>query len=326
MTSTLGIENVFSVEELRRARDVVAPELVRMIGDRPDMVVVSADMGPSVDDIRQQHPDRFFEFGIAEANAMSVAGGLAASGLTPYVMAMGPFCAVKCAEQIRTDLAIARQRVRIVARLSGVAMGWFGPSHHALEDIAVCRSIPNLTLVAPSDGKSTIAALRSTADWDGPVYVRVSAGVDEVVYDEIPAIEHGRFLKVKDGSDITLIATGTGVAASVKAADILAEEGISAAVLDAVYLKPLDEQAAVAAMRRTGAVLTVEEHYVTGGLGAAVGEALMRHGATGRFAIHGFPDEEILVSTPGALLDHYGISGPGIAARARSLLDTRRSA
>lgn len=318
--SSIGIENAFSVEELRRARDVIAPELTRMLEERADLVVVSADMGPSVAQVRERHPDRYIDFGIAETNAMSAAGGLAASGMIPYVIAMAPFCAVKCAEQIRTDLSYTQLPVRIIARLSGVAVGWFGPSHHSLEDIAITRSIANLTVVAPSDGNSTLAVLRSTIDWEGPVFVRVSAGVDKVVHQEIPDITRGKFLKVREGKDITIVATGAMVAASVAAAEELAAEGIEAAVLDAVYLKPLDEDALGDAMSATGTILTVEEHSVVGGLGTAAAEALMRHGAMGRFGIHGFPDEEILVSTPAALMQHYGLSSAGIAARARRLL------
>jgi transketolase len=313
------MENVFFEDDARRAGDVVELELIRLIEENPDVVVLSADMGGAIPELRERHPDRYVEFGIAETNTMSVAAGMAAGGLVPYVLSMAPFGALKCAEQIRTDLAYTRLPVRIVARLSGLAMGFFGPSHHAVEDIAITRSIAGLTVVAPSDNASTTALLRSTAGHPGPVFIRVSAGIQSEVHPEVPDIPYGRFVPVRDGSDVTVIATGTGVAAAVGAAEILSGEGVSVGVLDAAYLKPLDEEAILAAAERTGAILTVEEHSVVGGLGAAVAEVLGRHRVAAKVALHGLPDEELEVGTPAALLERYGITPVAVADAVRRL-------
>jgi transketolase len=316
------MENVFSDEAARRARqrNVFDPELLRLVEERDDVVVLSADMGGALPELRGRRPERYFELGIAETNTVSVAAGMAASGLRPYIISMGPFGAIKCAEQLRTDAAYTLLPVRFLARLSGLAMGFFGTSHHAVEDIAIARSITNLTVVAPCDPNSTLALLRSTVEHPGPVYFRVSQDTGADVYSEIPAIERGRFVRVRSGADVTIIATGVGVSASVGAAELLGAEGVGVEVLDAAYLKPFDEEAVLRAAETTGAILTVEEHSVVGGLGAAVAEVLGRHRAPARLRLHGLPDEDLDVATPAVLLERYGLTAPGVADQVRRLL------
>jgi transketolase len=320
--ATPQMENVFSEEQARRARrsNTVGLELLRLVEERDDVVVLSADMGAAMSDLRQRHPDRYFELGIAETNTVSVAAGMAACGLIPYVISMGPFGAIKCAEQLRTDVAYTHLPVRFLARLSGLAMGFFGTSHHAVEDIAIARSITNLTVVAPCDERSTLELIRSTVDHPGPVFLRVSEGVDALVYEDVPTIERGRFVTVRPGTDATVIATGVGVGAALGAARILEALGISVEVLDAAYLKPLDEAAILRAARATGAILTVEEHSVVGGLGAAVAEVIGRHGVPVRLRLHGLPDEDLEVATPPILLERYGLTAPAVAEALRRLL------
>jgi transketolase len=319
---TPQMENVFSDEQARRARrsNVVGEELLRMVEERDDVVVLSADMGAALADLRQRHPGRYFELGIAETNTVSVAAGMAACGLVPYIISMGPFGAIKCAEQLRTDAAYTLLPVRFVARLSGLAMGFFGTSHHAVEDIAIARSITNLTVVAPCDDNSTLALLRSTVDHPGPVFFRISEGVEAPIYHEVPAIERGRFVTVRPGTDVTVIATGLGVGAGLGAARLLESQGISVAVLDAAYLKPLDEAAILRAAEQSGAILTVEEHSVVGGLGAAVAEVLGRHRAPARLGLHGLPDEDLDVATPPVLIERYGLTPQAVADAVRRLL------
>jgi transketolase len=233
---------------------------------------------------------------------------------------MGPFGAIKCAEQLRADVTYTRLPVRFVARLSGLAMGFFGTSHHAVEDIAIARSLTNLTVVAPCDERSTAALLRSTIDHDGPVFYRVSEGVEHEVYGEEPVIERGRFVTVRGGTDATVIATGVGVGAALGAARLLELEDISVEVLDAAYLKPLDEEEILRAAGTTGAILTVEEHSVVGGLGAAVAEVLGRYGAPARLRVHGLPDEDLDVALPAVLLERYRLTPAGVADEVRELL------
>jgi transketolase len=165
-----------------------------------------------------------------------------------------------------------------------------------------------------------VALLRSTVDHPGPVFFRVSEGGTEAVYVEQPVMERGRFVPVRPGADATVIATGLGVAASLGAAAMLEREGVRVAVLDAAYLKPLDEDAIVRAAAATGAILTVEEHSVVGGLGTAVAEVLARARMAPRFRIHGLPDEDLEVGVPAALLERYGVTASGVADQVRELL------
>jgi transketolase len=292
------------------------------LGDRrEDVVMVSPDMGitPVGGAFAVRHPGRFFDAGIAEANAISLAAGLAAEGFIPYVVCMAAFGMLKCAEQIRTDLAFTGLPVRILAAWSGLAMGYFGTSHHAIEDIAVARSITNLTLVAPCDDVSGRALLSSTVDHAGPVVFRLGDGQEKQVHGEGLVVERGRFAVARPGNDVTVIATGREVGESVQAAEVLAEEGIEVGVLDAAYLKPIDEDAIVGAARRSGRILTVEEHNVVGGLGTAVAEVIARSGVPTKLALHGLPDEDLLAGVPGQLYERYELNCDGIVARLRRL-------
>jgi len=322
-TAMRPMENVFTEQQQGRSGrpTYIGRELLRLVEERDDVVVLSADMGAVVSELRERHPRRYFELGIAETNTVSIAAGLAACGFVPYVVSMGPFGAIKCAEQLRADVAYTRLPVRFVARLSGLAMGFFGTTHHAVEDIAITRTLTNLTVVAPSDEQSAVALLRSTVDVPGPVFFRVSEGVGSSVYLDAPAIERGRFVPVRPGTDATVIATGLGVAAALGAAALLEREGgVRVAVLDAAYLKPIDEEAILRAAVATGAILTVEEHSVTGGLGTAVAEVLARNRIAPRFRIHGLPDEDLDVALPAVLLERYGITPVGVAEQIRELL------
>ncbi|MBX5437323.1 MAG: hypothetical protein IRZ33_08900 [Alicyclobacillaceae bacterium] len=317
--------NVFTEHEAAvpsSQRQAVIEELISWAARDERVVVVSADMGAAVADFRKHFPNRYFDFGIAETNTISAAAGLAACGLVPHVISMAPFGAIKCAEQIRTDVAYNHLPVRILAFLSGLAMGFFGTSHHAIEDIAVLRAIPNMTVVAPSDPLSAVALLRASAAHAGPVFFRMSEGVDQFVYPSLPDVQWGRFLKVREGRDVAIVATGVGVPAALRAADVLAGEGISAGVIDAAFLKPLDEQAIVEAASATRAVVTVEEHNVLGGLGTMVAETLARHRLSVPLGMVALPDEDLEVGVPAYLLNRYGITPDGVVAKVREVLSS----
>ncbi|MFC6019999.1 transketolase family protein [Plantactinospora solaniradicis] len=297
----------------------VGVEIARLADLDDRVVALSADMSAVLADLRQRHPERYFEFGIAETNTISAAAGMAASGLRPYVLSMAPFGAIKCAEQLRTDVAYNHLPVRFVARLSGLAMGFFGTSHHAVEDIAIARTLTNLTVVAPADANATIGLLRSTVDHDGPVFYRISEGTSPV-YPEPPTFSYGKWVQVRPGKDLTIIGYGIGVGLGLAAAEILAAEGIDAAVLDALYLKPFDSEALLAAARDTGKLLTVEEHNEIGGLGSIVAEALGRNRVPADLDTLALPDVDLEVGVPAALHAHYGLTPDGVAQRARALV------
>jgi transketolase len=295
-------------------------EIARLADEHTDVVALSADMSAVLADLRSRHPDRYVEFGIAETNTVSAAAGMAACGLRPYVLSMAPFGAIKCAEQLRTDVAYTRLPVRFVARLSGLAMGFFGTSHHAVEDVAIARSITNLTVVAAADSNATAGLLRSTFDAPGPVYYRISEHT-QPVYSAPPVFAPGRWVRVREGTDATIIGHGIGVGLAVAAAQNLAVDGIQAAVLDAAYLKPYDRDAIAEAAEVTGALVTVEEHNEVGGLGALVAEELGRRRLGCALSTLALPDEDLAVGVPADLHRHYRLTPDEVAGRVRALLD-----
>ena len=297
-------------------------ELASLGETRPDVVVLTADLmfSNGLNAFRDRFPDRFINTGIAEQNMMSVAAGLAASGFIPYVATFASFASLLCAEQLRTDLAYTGMPVRIIAHHAGISMGFYGTSHHAVEDIAVTRAMGNMTVVSACDGPAVRGLIRATVDVDGPVYFRVGRGAEKDVYDAVPAFAHGRFVKLREGADATIIATGLGVRAALDAATLLQQDGVSVRVLDAAYLKPLDGEAILAAARETGAILAVEEHNPHGGLGGAVAEVLAEAGAATRFRRHALPDDYALVAPPTHLYRHYGLTGEGVAKALKGLV------
>ncbi|MET0145786.1 MAG: transketolase C-terminal domain-containing protein [Ilumatobacteraceae bacterium] len=297
-------------------------ELSAMADERDDIVVLTADLALSngTNVFQARHPRRFFNTGIAEQNMMSVAAGMAASGLVPYVSTFASFASLLCAEHLRTDLAYTKLPVRVLSHHAGISMGFYGTSHHAVEDLAVTRAIGGMTVVTPCDGNAIRGILRATVDVDGPVYIRIGRGAERAVYDDVPTFEPGRFATLRNGADATVIATGQGVTAALEAAALLAAEGVDVRVLDAVYVKPLDADAILAAATETGAVLTVEEHNPHGGLGGAVAEVLAEAGLGVRFRRHSLPDDYALVAPPTQLYRHYGLTGPGVADALRTLL------
>ncbi|MEZ5554237.1 transketolase family protein [Haliea sp.] len=302
-------------------------EAFRRYGEQnEDVLLISPDLGagPVTGAFVQQFPERFIDAGIAECNAMSMAAGMATYGYKVFVLQMGAFGALKCAEQIRTDLAFSQVPVRILSAWSGLAMGFFGTTHHAVEDIAITRAIPGLTVLAPADDNAATAMLSASEQVPGPVFIRLTDANIHPVYDAPPEITVGRFGRLRDGVDGTIVGTGLGAQLAAGAAALLAQEGLSIRVLDAYSLKPLDEAAIVEAARATGAILTVEEHLVTGGLGSAVGEVLARNGLAVAFAIHGLPDETLTVGMPEQLYAHYGLTIEETAQRMRSLVSGKR--
>jgi transketolase len=289
------------------------------LADRdPRILTLTADLSSVLADFRERHPGRYIELGIAETNSVSLAAGLAASGYLPYIYSMAPFGVLKCAEQLRTDVAYNHLPVRLVARLSGLAMGFFGTSHHAVEDIAVARAITNMTVVAPADGNAVLSLMRSTAELDGPVYIRISEGTPNV-YGTVPAFARGRWLQLRSGNDVTLLGHGMGTGLAVAAAAELAAEGIQADVYDAAYLKPFDEAALVASATRTGRVVTVEDHNEIGGLASIVAGVAGRRRLAADLRNVGLPDADLEVGVPADLYEYYGLTVRGVVAAAREL-------
>jgi len=304
---------------------VLGEELAEMAHSDPRIIVATADLASAnrTNDFKAVHPDRFFDFGIAEKNMITAAAGMASCGMVPYVATFASFSAILGAEQIRTDCAYPRQKVRIVGTHSGMSMGFYGTSHHALEDLGMLRCMADLTVICATDANHLRAILRKSVDHPGAMYIRLGRGRDPEVYAEVPELEIGRAIRLREGKDLTIIATGSQVRAALDTAETLAADGIETRVVDMHTISPLDRAEIEAAATETAAILTVEEHNVTGGLGTAVAEVLVDLPRV-PFKRHGVPDRYVEVGPPAALYAHYKLDAPGVTAVAREFLETTR--
>lgn len=305
---------------------VFGEELAELADHDDRITVLTADLARSnrATDFAARHPQRFFDVGIAEKNMITVAAGMAASGFVPFAATFASFAALLGCEQIRTDCAYPRQPVRIVGHHSGMSMGFYGTSHHSLEDLGILTTIANLAVVAVSDANHLRAVLRASLDYPGAMYIRLARGRDPQVYATVPDLRIGQAIRLREGSDLTIIATGSQVRPALDAASRLAEtDGVSTRVVDMHTIAPLDSDEIAAAATDTQAVLTVEEGNRTGGLGTLVAQTLLEGGfgsAGLRFARHGVPDEHAPIGPPAALYAHYRLDASGIATRAQELL------
>jgi transketolase len=240
--------------------------IVLMVGDLGFGVVVS---------FMEQLPNQFVNAGVAEQNMTGMAAGMALSGKIVFTYSIANFPILRSLEQVRNDICYHNANVKIVAVGGGMAYGSLGPSHHATEDLAIMRAIPNMMVVAPGDPIETRLAVQALVDYEGPAYLRLGRAGEPTVHTSRPDFVLGRALTVREGQDITLISTGGQLYDSVQVADQLAEQGVSTRVLSMHTLKPLDAAAVLRAARETPAIVTIEEHSVLGGLGGAVAEVLM---------------------------------------------------
>ena len=284
------------------------------LGDQYDFFVMDADLSGSTQTavFGKKFPDRFANCGIAEANMVSTAAGIAAAGLPVFVSSFAMFACGRAYEQIRNSVAYPQLNVKIAASHAGVTVGEDGATHQFCEDLALMRSLPNMTIVNPADATETYAAVEAILKYDGPVYFRLGRYAVPVVFD--PAdyrFELGKGRVLRDGEDAVIFATGIMVAAAIEAGELLAAEGIDAAVVNIHTIKPLDEELVVAAAKETGKVVTVEEHSVIGGLGGAVCECLSEKAPVPvkRIGVNDVFGE----SGPAtALLEKYGLDAEGI--------------
>jgi transketolase len=303
---------------------VLGEELADLADRDPRIVVATADLANSSRsrDFANRHPERFIDFGIAERNMITAAAGMASCGLIPYVATFASFAGILAAEAIKTDCAYPRMKVRVLGHHSGISMGFYGTSHHSTEDLGMMRTIADLTVVCAADANQLRAILRASVEHPGAMYIRLGRGRDAQVYDTVPEdFAFGRATKLREGTDLTIIATGSQVHAALAVADRLADHGRSIRVLDMHTIKPLDEVAVLEAARETGAILTVEEHNVMGGLGSAVSEVLAE-GASVPFRRHGIMDEFSLIGPPAALYAHYRLDADGVTAVVREFLES----
>ncbi len=291
--------------------------LEKLGAEYPSLVVLDADLVGATKTayFQKRYPERHFDCGIAEANMMGVAAGLAAEGFLPVVSTFAMFAAGRAYEQVRNSIGYPGLNVKIVASHGGVSVGEDGATHQCNEDLALMRSIPGMTVVCPSDGVETEAAIRAILSHKGPVYVRLGRSDVPILHDaESYRFELGRGSILREGRDVTLVATGLCVYEALRAAEILSSRGIDAEVIDIHTVKPIDRETVVASAKKTRRVVTVEEHSTVGGLGSAVCGVLSENAPTLTLKL-GVPDVYGRSGSARALLEHFGLTREGIAGR-----------
>jgi transketolase len=306
-------------------RDAYGQTLLELGRENPKVVALDADLSGSTKTslFAKEFPARFFNVGIAEANMVGMAAGLAAGGMIPFASTFAVFAAGRAFEQIRQSLAYPRMNVKVVATHGGITVGEDGGSHQSVEDLAIMRALPNMTVLCPADGPETTAAIRAAAAFQGPVYIRLGRSKVPTVFAGGCDFAIGRGATLREGTDLSFITTGLMTAQAIKAAGILAEENISARVIHLGSIKPLDVDLVLRAARETGAVVTAEEHSVVGGLGSAVCEVL----AEG----HPVPVERVGLrdvfgqsGTAEELLVHYGLTAAHLVEAAERVLQRKK--
>ena len=302
-------------------RDAYGEALAELGAVNENIVVLEADLSKSTktSDFKKVYPERHFNMGIAEQNMLGVAAGFAAAGKVPFASSFAVFATGRAYDQIRNSIAYPNLNVKIAATLAGLTVGEDGGSHQMLEDIALMRALPNMTVIVPADGIETKQAVKAAAEYEGPVYIRMGRPKVPVLFGDDYKFEIGKGVVLKEGTDVTLVGTGIMVSKAVEAAELLAAEGISAAVVNISTIKPLDAELIVAQAQKTGAIVTCEEHNIYGGLGSAVAELLVencpvpmaRVGVADKFGESGLPDE---------LLEKYGLTAANIVVQAKAVI------
>ena len=302
--------------------------LEELAAQEPNLVVLDADLSGSTmtKGFGAEHPDRFFDMGIAEANMVGVAAGLATCGKKPFVNSFAMFAAGRAWEQVRNSVAYPGLNVKVVGSHGGLSVGEDGATHQCIEELAIMRAIPNMTVLCPCDGNEMKQAVKALLAYDGPAYLRLGRLAVETVTDQVEGYEFqiGKGVLLRDGQDVTVVAVGMMVQMALTAADILAEEGISVRVIDMHTIKPLDTEILLAAARDTGCIVTSEEANIIGGLGSAVSEYLtsvcpvpvIRHGVEDEFGRSGAAQK---------VLEAYHLTPAGIADKVRQALTLKQA-
>ncbi|MBU4555315.1 MAG: transketolase family protein [Actinobacteria bacterium] len=305
----------------RATREAFGETLVELAAEGNDVVAVEADLSKSTTTatFAKAYPDRFFNVGIAEANMIGTAAGLAVAGKTAFTGSFAVFGTGRAYDQIRNTVCYAELDVKLAPTHSGITVGPDGGTHQMIEDLALMRVLPGMRVLVPADYNAAKAALRLAAKTPGPFYVRLGRAALPQVHPDGFELELGRAYVLREGSDVTLAACGVMVAEALAAADILAEQGISAEVIDVASVKPLDEATLVASATKTGAVVTCEEHSILAGMGSAVAELLSEKAPT-RMKRIGVRDVFGTSGDPAELMVYFGLSANDIVKAASELL------
>ncbi|HCQ91367.1 MULTISPECIES: transketolase family protein [unclassified Clostridium] len=306
-------------------REAYGKALARIGQENENIVVLDADLSKSTKtaDFKKVCPERFLNMGIAEANMMSVAAGLASCGKIPFVSTFAMFAAGRGFEQIRNSICYPKLNVKVCATHAGLTVGEDGASHQAIEDIALMRSVPNMVVISPSDAIETEAAIEAVTKYQGPCYVRLGrSAVPTVNTNADYKFEIGKAVTLREGKDVAIIATGIMVDAALEAANTLSEEGIKAKVINIHTIKPIDEEAITSAARETGLIITAEEHNVIGGLGSAVCEVVTSNHPVPVIRV-GVKDTFGESGKPADLLKAYGLTAADIVKSAKKGLELK---
>lgn len=310
--------------QLGNTRDAYGKTLLELGKENQNIVVLDADLSSSTKTklFADVFPKRFFNMGIAEQNMIGVAAGLATLGKTVFASTFAVFATCRVYDQIRQSLATTRLNVKIVATHGGITVGGDGCSHQVLEDIAIMRALANFKVIVPADAIQTEKVIRAVSKIPDPVYVRLGRGDTPVIYTRESPYEIGKANVLKDGSDVTLIGTGMMTPQCFVANEMLANEGISAMVIDMHTIKPIDVDAITMAAKKTGAIVTAEEHNIMGGLGSAVAEVLCEH-APAPLKRVGIPDVFGESGDPNALNEKYGLTPKNIVENAKLAIEMK---
>lgn len=304
--------------EKQATREAYGQALEELGAVRQDVVVLDADLSKSTKTgvFQAKYPERFFNAGIAEQNLMGLAAGFAAAGKVPFASTFAVFATGRAYDQIRNSICYPRLNVKIAATHAGITVGEDGGSHQALEDINLMRGLPNMTVLVPADGPEAKNAVKAAAEYEGPVYIRLGrSGVPTITDADVPfVIGKGRVMR--EGTDVTLIGCGMMVSKALEAAEVLAAEGVNAAVIDMSTIKPIDRELIVEWAKKTGAVVTAEEHNIIGGLGSAVAEVLVEEALVPMERV-GIEDVFGESGTGGELVEKYRLTAEHIVEKTK---------
>lgn len=286
----------------------------------PNVVVLEADLGNATKSnaFKEVAPERYFNMGISEQDLIGTAAGFAAAGKIPLASTFAVFATGRAFEQVRNSVCYPKLNVKICATHAGLTVGADGGSHQAIEDISLMRTLPNMTVINPADAKEAEAAVLAAIDYLGPVYIRLGRAETKDIHDDSYHFEWGKAEVLRQGSDVSIFATGIMTAKALDAADTLAKQGIQAEVINVHTIKPLDEETVIASAKKTGKVVTAEEHSIIGGLGSAVAEVLARQCPT-KQAFVGVQDSFGESGSPDDLLEKYGLTAEAIVKAAVGL-------
>ncbi len=309
------------VKECKSIRSAYGKALAEVGKKYENVVVLDADLACSTQTqiFAKEFPDRFFDVGIAEQDLMTTAAGLACTGKIPFVSTFAVFAAGRAWEQIRNTICYSNLNVKIAATHAGITVGEDGASHQALEDIALMRSIPNMTVIYPADETETKQAIEFAAEHKGPVYIRISRSNLPDVFDSSYKFNFNKAVVMQEGTDVTLITNGETLVEVVEAAQMLKEHGINAEVINVPVIKPLDEETIITSAKKTNRVITIENHSVIGGLGGCICEVLSEKYPV-KITRIGLNDEFGQSGTPKELMAYYGLNAEKLTQRIAGLL------